>query len=77
MIRRSFASLAFVALVLGACHSNGPPSTSMPDPMGYPMYRSGPTAQAPGNRSRTSAAIAACTSVTRMRSTPSGCSTAR
>jgi hypothetical protein len=77
MMRRSFVSLGFIALVLGACHSNGPPATNMPDPMGYPMYRTGPTAQERGNRSRTSAAIAACTSATRIRSTPSGCSTAR
>jgi hypothetical protein len=77
MIRRSFATLGFVALVLGACHANGPPSTTMPDPMNPMSSRNGPTVQGRGNRSSTSAAMAACTSATRMRSTPSGCSTAR
>ena len=52
MLRRSFATLGFVALTLGACHSNSPPGNSMPDNPMYPggmNYRVGSAAR--GNHS--------------------------
>jgi hypothetical protein len=78
MLRRSLATLGLITLVLGACHTNGQPANTMPDPM-YPgmYYRASSSHQTRGNRSATRDAIASCTSATAIRSTPSGCSTAR
>lgn len=77
MIHRSLAMLGLLALVLGACHGNGPPATMMPDPMNPMSYRGAPSGHERGNRSATRAAIAACTSATLMHSTPSECARAR
>ncbi len=78
MLRRSLAALGLITLALGACH-NGPPASSMPDPMGTPgmYYRASSSHQTWGNRSAARDAIAPCTSATAIRSTRPGCSTAR
>jgi len=73
-MRRIMSALGFATLLLAACHSNGPTSTTMPDPM---MYRASPALHARGNRSAMSSASAACASGTGMRATPSACASAR